>query len=76
MEKALNGNAHGRMKRLLRRRISQQYFNGCGWTTNPDEAKSFSDIIEVAEACTQHGLTGVEVVLRVEKCELFCTALR
>ena len=75
MEKALNGNASGEMKRLLRRRISQQYFNGCGWTADPEEAKNFSDIIEVAQACTQHGLSGVEVVLRVGRSELFCTSL-
>ncbi len=64
------------VKRLLRCRSSQEYFNGEGWTANADEAKTFADVIEVAEACARHGLSDVEVALHVERCEVFCTPLR
>jgi hypothetical protein len=65
-----------RLKRLLRRRDSQEYFNGAGWTTNPAEAKTFEDVIEIAETCSRHGLMDVEVALHVEHCEVFSTPLR
>jgi hypothetical protein len=76
MTKRANGITSRATKRLLRRRSSQHYFNGYGWTANPEEAKTFSDVIEVAETCTRHGLIDVEVALRVEQCDVFCTPLR
>jgi len=65
------------MKRLLRRKNTCEYFNGDGWTQNPHEAKTFSDIVEVAETCAQHRLAGVELAFRihVEAADVFCTPL-
>ena len=62
--------------RLLRRRGSQRYFNGSDWTDDPCKARSFVDIIEAAEACIRHDLTDVEVALRLDQCDVFCTPLR
>jgi len=76
MTEKLNGSKKGKITRLLRHRGSQQYFKGDGWTANPEAAKHFSDIIEVAETCARNGLTDVEVALRVELCEVFCTSVR
>jgi len=67
-----------RVVRLLRRRETQQYFRDDGWTSNPAEAKSFSDVVEVAEACAKFRLEDVELTLRVDHCEasdLFCTPM-
>ncbi len=77
--KILNGvNGTQTVKRLLRNRASQEYFNGGGWTNNPEEAESFSDVVEAAEACARHGLIGVELALRLDAqaCDVFCTPIR
>jgi len=65
------------IRRLLRRRNSQEYFSGNGWTKNPDEAKSFADSLEAAQTCVQWGLWDMEMVLRVvgSNSDLFCTEL-
>ena len=66
------------VKRLLRRRDTQEYFKPDGWTPNPEEAQAFSDVVEVAELCAQRGLNGVEMILRVDggATEVFCTSIR
>ena len=65
------------MKRLLRRKNTREYFKGDGWTKNPREAKTFSDIVEVAEVCAQHRLAGVELAFRIhaEAADVFCTPI-
>ena len=68
-----------RILRLLRRRETQEYFTDGGWTRNPAEAKTFSDVVEVAEACAKFRLEDVELTLRVghsEASDLFCTPMR
>jgi hypothetical protein len=66
------------IKRLLRHRGTREFFKDDGWTENPDEARSFSDVVEVAEVCARHGLSDVEIALRVETraCDVFCTPVR
>jgi len=66
------------VKRLLRHRDSQQYFKDGGWTYNPEEADSFDDIVHAAETCARHGLTDVELALRLDAqaSDVFCTSLR
>jgi hypothetical protein len=80
MAKTLNASIdEKRIVRLLRRRETQEYFTDDGWTTNPAEAKSFSDVVEVAEACAKFRLEDVELTLRVahsEASDLFCTPMR
>ena len=79
MAKALdNSNRQRKIKRLLRHRATREYLKEHGWTKNPEEAKSFCDVVEVAEACTKLGLMDVELTLCVEgpEAELFCTPIR
>ena len=66
------------VKRLLRRCDTREYFKEDGWTDNPEEAKSFSDVVEVAEVCAQRGLSGVEMILRIDggATEVFSTPIR
>ena len=66
-----------KVKRVLRRKDTAEYFNGDGWTANPTEAKTFCDVVEAAQACTQFKLTNVELALRVETstCDVFCTTM-
>ena len=66
------------VKRLLRHRESRAYFCAGQWTRDPAEAESFSDAVEVAEACVQYGLSDVEMALRLQtaNCDLFCTPIR
>ena len=66
------------VRRLLRRCDTREYYKEDGWTANPDEAKWFSDVVEVAEVCAQHGLSGVEMILRLEggATEVFSTPMR
>jgi hypothetical protein len=72
-----NGQAET-IKRVLRRKYSQEYFKDGGWTDNPQEANCFSDAVEVAETCARYGLSDVELALRFEtaECDLFCTPIR
>ena len=66
------------VKRLLRQRGSEEYFKDGGWTHDPEEADSFEDVVEAAEACARFGLTGVELAVRLDSraCDVFCTPLR
>ncbi len=66
------------IKRLLRHRSSRQYYKDGGWTQNPEEAKSFADVVEVAQTCAQQGLSDVELALRYgsSKSDVFCTPIR
>lgn len=66
------------VKRLLRRTASRDYFSPSGWTTSPEEAHNFSDVVEAAETCARYGLNNVELALRYEasSCDLFCTPIR
>jgi hypothetical protein len=78
MLKTWNGADLGAIKRVLRNRESQQYFNGRGWTDNLEEAQNFADVVEAAEACAHLGLSNVELAVRVSSasCDLFCTPVR
>ncbi len=73
-----SGGREQTIKRVLRHRNSREYFKEGGWTTNPEEAKSFADIVEAAETCAQHGLNDVELALRYESGvgDVFCTKIR
>ncbi len=53
------------IRRMIRRRNSQEYFTGSGWTCNPDEAKVFVDSLEAAQVCANYGLMDMEIALRV-----------
>ncbi len=66
------------VKRLLRRCDTHEYFKEDGWTDKAEEAKTFSDVVEVAEVCARRGLSGVEMILRVPGAEtdVFCTTIR
>jgi hypothetical protein len=65
------------VKRVLRHKDSHEYFKEGSWTTNPNEADSFADSVEVAETCSRYQLTDVELALRFEAgCEIFCTSIR
>ena len=78
MAKVLDAPSAEQIKRLLRRQNTHQYFRDDGWTENPDEAKCFADVVEVAETCARWGLTSVELALRVhsQASDLFCTPVR
>ena len=66
------------IKRVLRNRTSAAYFADGGWTQNPAEARSFSDVVEAAQACARYGLDDVELALRHEAdaADIFCVQLR
>lgn len=66
------------IKRFLRHKNSRAYFKNGGWTTNPADADSFSDVVEVAQTCARYGLNDVELALRYEAaaCDIFCTSIR
>ncbi len=65
------------IKRVLRSKSSREYYKDGGWTKNPDEAKSFNDVVEVAETCARHRLNDVELALRVhpQAADVFCTPI-
>ena len=65
------------IRRLVRRRQSEDYFTGSGWTKDPDQARSFANSLEAAQTCLRHGLVDMEMVLRVVggSSDLFCTDL-
>ena len=66
------------VKRFMRHKTTRDYFWNGGWTSNPDDASSFSDVVEVAETCTRYGLSDVDVAVRFESStsDLFCTSIR
>jgi hypothetical protein len=66
------------VKRLLRHRVSQEYFRDGEWIDNPREATSYLDVLEAAQACIRYGLWDVEMVLRCDHpaaADAFCTPL-
>lgn len=73
-----NGNRAQQIKRLLRHRLTGEYFKNDGWTKNYGEATSFSNVVEVAEVCARRGLSDVDLTLCVDisGAELFCTPIR
>ncbi len=66
------------IRRLLRRKDSREYFQEGKWTSNPSQATTFEDVVEVAEVCARYGLTDVEVALRFDQAaeDLFSTSIR
>lgn len=79
MAKTLDGFvSEVKIKRLLRRQNTHEYFKEDGWTNDPAEAKCFLDVIEVAETCARCGLDDVELTLRMDAraCDFFCTRVR
>jgi hypothetical protein len=70
--------AHHKIKRLLRHRVTGEYFKNDGWTSNLGEATSFTTVVEVAEVCAKRGLMDVELMLCADGsgAELFCTTIR
>ena len=78
--KDLNGSIiDSNMKRFLRRRASREYFKNGGWTSNPEEADNFSDVVEAAQTCARYGLSDVELAIRFDQRasdDVFCTPLR
>jgi hypothetical protein len=67
-----------KIRRLVRHRGSREYFKHGGWTNDPQEADSFSDVVEVAQTCAQYGLSDVELALRYASGghDVFCTRIR
>jgi hypothetical protein len=76
--KTLQSTQDRTIKRILRHRSSREYFKQGGWTSDPEEADSFSDVVEVARTCARYGLSDVELALRYSAAgdDLFCTAIR
>jgi len=68
-------NQQALVRRLLRSKSSQQYFTGSGWTSDTDEARTYTDSFEAAQTCAQWGLSNIEIVLRLSDADLFCTEL-
>ena len=64
--------------RLLRSRITQQYFNHDGWTKDPELATCFSNPLEAVEVCMKEGLLDVELALRMPggTCDVYTTTVR
>lgn len=62
------------VRRVLRRKCSQEYFTGKGWTHDLEEARNFRDSLEAAQTCAHCGLLNVEVVLRLKggASDLYC----
>ena len=76
--KSLQSTQDQTVKRVLRHRASREYFKNGGWTSNPQEADNFGDIVEVAQICARYGLSDVELALRYSSGthDLFCTPIR
>jgi hypothetical protein len=66
------------IRRLLRRIDSQEYFQEGSWTVDPEQAQTFEDVVEVAQACARYGLMDVELALRFDKGadDLFSVTIR
>ncbi len=76
--KTLQSTQERTIKRVLRHRSSREYFKNGGWTSDPEEADSFSDVVEVAQTCARYGLNDVELALRYTSGghDVFCTPIR
>jgi hypothetical protein len=77
-EVSKNNPKHRPIQRLLRRKGSQDYFTGIGWTKQIEQARAFQDSLEAAQTCAHCGLSEVEMVLRIEggTGDLYCTSFR
>jgi hypothetical protein len=77
MNQSTNETRCHQIKRLIRRNGSEKFFREDGWTENPEEAKTYPDVVEAARICVQHGLVDVELTLRIEVggCDLFSTRI-
>ncbi len=66
------------IRRVLRRKNSEQYFTGTGWTPHFNEARTFPDSLAAAQACAHSSLSEVELVLRIQggTTDLYRTELR
>ncbi len=67
-----------RVFRMIRCKQSFRYFGENGWTHDTKRARNFDDNIGAVRTCVQHGLSNVELVLRVpgSSHDLFCTTIR
>ncbi len=65
--RVLNSGEAKEIRRLLRRIDSQEYFQAGAWTPDPEQAQTFEDVVEAAEACARYGLMDVELALRFQK---------
>jgi len=76
--KSLTSATDQTIQRVLRHRSSREYFKNGGWTSDPQDADNFADVVEVAEACARYGLIDVELALRYPSAstDLFCTRIR
>ncbi len=65
------------IRRVLRRKQTQEYFTGRGWTREAEQALTFRDCVEAAQICAHCGFSDVEMVLRIQggTADLYCTAL-
>ena len=67
------------IRRVIRRRGTADYFKGDGWTQDHTQAWQFSDSVEAAQTCAQHGLIDVELALLMggrQPHVVFSTAIR
>ncbi len=66
------------IRRVLRHKLSRQYFTGSGWTHDVEAARTFQDSLEAVQICLKHELTCVEIVLRLKggTGDLFCAEIR
>jgi hypothetical protein len=64
--------------RMIRCKKTRRYFTGDGWTHNASQAKTFAEQIDAVEACIQHELVDIELVLGPAgtETELFTCGIR
>ncbi len=76
--KTLESTGDRTIKRYLRHRSSREYFKSGSWTSDPEDADNFSDVVEVAQTCARYGLSDVELALRYASGgpDVFCTPIR
>ncbi len=78
MNETRNQTSERPISRFLRRKHSQEYFTGTGWSRNIEDAKTCADALEAVQTCLRFRLENVEMVLRVNGAshDLFCTEIR
>jgi hypothetical protein len=66
------------IRRLIRHRVTRQYFQNGAWTDSAAEATVFRDSLDAMAVCARYGLKDVELDLRVGTgtCDLFSTPIR
>ena len=55
------------MTRVIRKAGKQSYFAQGEWTSEFERAQKFGDVLSVVQACNEHQLEGVEIVLMIEE---------